>query len=273
MWSRYGSPAFVIPGAQKCGTTALAVFLARHPRLQLATEKEPDFFSRDSRYRDGGYHRLFPRPLFRRPVFFEASVSYFAHPAAPERLAAFDPGLHFVVMVREPAARAYSAWNMYRRFFSVPSERARFEAWLEDRDDDDRAAGAGLLAQAAFPSFAEAVEGELEALARRGPSATIPALVAGGLYATHLERFLAAFPRERFLVLEDRELADAPAHTLDRVLDFLELEPHDWGDTFPKVFAGDYEEPPDDAVLARLRAFYAPHNRRLDALVGRSFGW
>src|SRR3954468_6104515 len=265
MWRRYGSPAFVIPGAQKCGTTALAVFLARHPRLQLAAEKEPDFFSRDSRYRDGGYQRLFPRPLLRSPVFFEASVSYFAHPAAPARLAAFDPGLRFVVMVREPAARAYSAWNMYRRFFSVPSERSRFEAWLEDRDLADRAAGAELLARAAFPSFTEAIEQELAA----GPGTTIPALVTGGLYATHLERFLEAFPRERFLVLQDRELAGAPAHTLDRILDFLELGPYDWGDSFPRVFAGDYDEPPDDAALERLRAFYAPHNRRLFELVGR----
>src|SRR5205823_9181011 len=114
------------PGAQKCGTTALAVYLARLPRLRQAATKEPDFFARDARYEGlgiGHYRRHFPRRrLPGRELFFEASVSYLPHPVAPERMAAYDPDLRFVVMVREPAARAHSAWNMYRMLTSVPSE-------------------------------------------------------------------------------------------------------------------------------------------------------
>src|SRR3954468_8934995 len=130
---RYGTPAFMIPGAQKCGTTALAVYLDRHPRLRLAATKEPDFFSKDARYEGlgpDGYRRQFPRRRPRGEVFFEASVGYLPHPPAAERLAAFDPDLRFVVMVREPALRAHSAWNHYRVLVTVPRERERLEAWL-----------------------------------------------------------------------------------------------------------------------------------------------
>jgi hypothetical protein len=274
---RYGAPAFMIPGAQKCGTTALATFLRRHPRLRLAANKEPDFFLKDLRYELLGlenYRRQFPKKrLLGNELFFDASAGYLSHPAVPERLAAFDPGLRFVVMIREPAARAHSAWNWYRTLLSVPRERIRFATWLQDHNPDDRIAGLAMLARPRPMSFAEAVEGELEAIARSGPTWTLPALVAGGLYATQLERFLAFFTRDQFLILEDRELADMPVETLDRVLAFLDLAPHDWGDVFPKVFAGDYREPADWTVLERLREFYAPHNRRFFELVDRTFDW
>lgn len=266
----------MIPGAQKSGTTALASYLPRHPRLRLAATKEPDFFLRDARYHGLGsesYRRLFPRRPLRREVFFEASVGYFFHSAAAARMAAFDPGLRFVVMVREPAERAYSAWNMYRTLVTFPGERARFEAWLEDHNAPDRAAGLALLAGDDFPSFHEMAERELRHIAEHGPDWTIPAIVAGGLYAAQLERFLEHFPRDRFLVLEDRELIERPAETLDRVLAFLGLRPHDWGNDFPRVLAGRYESPADPATLAALRHFYEPHTDRFFELVGRTFDW
>ena len=275
--ARHGTPAFMIPGAQKCGTTALAVFLQRHRRLQLSATKEPDFFSRDARYGGLGLDRY--RAEFRRrrslgrDVFFEASVSYLAHPLVPERLARFDPELRFVVMVREPASRAYSAWNMYRTLVTDPGERIRFEAWLSDHNAEDRAAGTAMLADDRYPPFAEAVGTELETIERHGPRWTLPGLVSWGLYAEQLERFLAHFPAERFLVVEDRELAGAPARTLDRVVDFLGLPPHDWGDSFPRVLAGRYDEGADGPTLDRLREFYAGPNRRFFELVGREFDW
>ena len=274
---RYGVPSFMIPGAQKCGTTALAVFLQRHPRLRLSDPKEPDFFLRDARYSGlglGHYRRHFRRTRPPgRELFFEASAGYVFYESVPRRLAAFNPDLRFVFMVRQPAERAYSAWNMYRELCTVPSERERMAAWLEDHNPADRASGQAMLAEPRFPSFGEAVEREVEAVERGEVSWSIPALVPGGLYAVQLERFLDAFPRERFLVLEDRDLLERPAETLDRVLEHLGLPAHDWGDDFPRVHTGRYEEHPDAAVLERLRGFYAPHNERFFELAGRGFDW
>jgi hypothetical protein len=272
---RYGSPSFIIPGAQKCGTTALAKYLARHPRLTLARQKEPDHFSRDARYECGAaaYRRQFPKrhPLSRE-LFYEASVSYSFESAAPERLAAFDPSLRFVFMVREPAARAYSAWNHYRTLATIPSERKRLEAWLSDHNPHERDAGLALLSRP-YPSFADAVAAELDAAAGDGPVWTLPALVAGGLYGTQLARLLRHFSREQVLVLEDRELSGQPGATLNRVLAFLGLPAFDWGHEFPPAFVGRYEAAADESTLARLRAFYAAHQRRFFELAGRDFDW
>jgi hypothetical protein len=274
---RYGKPSFMIPGAQKCGTTALAVFLQRHPRLRLSEPKETEFFLRDARYAGLGldhYRTHFRRTrLPGRERFFEASAGYVFYPAVPRRLAEFDPDLRFVLMVREPAARAHSAWNMYRELCTVPSERERMAAWLEDHNPEDRESGLAMLAEPRFPSFAESVDRELETIERGELRWTIPALVPGGLYAAQLERFLEAFPRDRFLILEDRELLERPPETLNRVLAFLGLPRHDWGGEFPRVHAGRYADQPDDAALVRLRAFYAPHNERLYELAGRRFDW
>ena len=274
--TRYGRPGFVVPGAQKCGTTALAVYLNRHPRLRLARTKEPDFFSRHARYALGAphYRREFSsRRLERRPIFFEASVAYLAEPSAPARLADFDPGLRLVVMVREPAGRAHSAWNMYRTLVEVPGERRRFRDWLEDHNPDDRAVGLEMLDAGRYPPFSDAVDAELDEIAREGTSWTIPGIVSWGLYADQLERFLDHFPREQLLILEDRQLADEPAPTLDLVLAFLGLEPWDWGDSFPRVLTGAYEQPADEPTLSRLREFYAEPNRRFFELAGRTFDW
>jgi hypothetical protein len=274
---RYGKPSFMIPGAQKCGTTALAVFLQRHPRLRLSEPKEPDFFLRDSRYLGRGldhYRTYFRRTrLPGRELFFEASAGYVFYPSVPRRLAEFDPDLRFVLMVREPSSRAYSAWNMYRELCTVPSERRRMAAWLEDHNPADRESGLAMLAEPRFPSFLESVERELAAIERGEVRWSIPALVPGGLYADQLARFLDAFPRESFLVLEDRELLERPRETLDRVAAFLDLPEHDWGDDFPRVHTGRYEEHADGAALERLRAFYAPHNERFYGLAGRRFAW
>jgi hypothetical protein len=57
------------------------------------------------------------------------------------------------------------------------------------------------------------------------------------------------------------------------VLAFLGMPPHDWSGPFPRVLAGSYEEPADEAVLRRLRDFYAEPNRRLYELAGRDLGW
>lgn len=273
---RFGTPDFVIPGAQKCGTTALAVFLHTHPRLRLAATKEPDFFLKDARFFDLGvdwYRRQFPRSRPGRQRFFEASVGYFVSPEVPKRLSRFNPELKFVLMVREPAARAYSAWNMYRTLATVREERVRFTEWLKDHNADDRARGEAMLAADVFPSFSEAIDDELAAIARNGPSWTLPGLVAGGLYAAQFERFLAFFPRDRFLVLEDVELARQPVETLNRVLAFLGLPPHDWGDVSATIHAGTYEAHADQGVFVRLRSFYSEPNRRFFQLAGTDFSW
>ena len=45
---------------------------------------------------------------------FEATPEYLNHPAVPERIQVHYPDVRIVIVLRQPVARAYSAWNMYR---------------------------------------------------------------------------------------------------------------------------------------------------------------
>ena len=42
---KYNIPDFIIAGAPKCGTTALAFFLSEHPGVCISRIKEPRFFT------------------------------------------------------------------------------------------------------------------------------------------------------------------------------------------------------------------------------------
>jgi hypothetical protein len=95
--------------------------------------------------------------------------------------------------------------------------------------------------------------------------------VSRGLYAVQLERWLAAFTRDRLLVLTNDELSERPAETYARTLRFLGVRAFEL-DTFPRVFEGSY--PPLDAVTHEtLRTKFAEPNRRLAELLGRDLAW
>ena len=94
--------------------------------------------------------------------------------------------------------------------------------------------------------------------------------VSRGLYAEQLERWLRLFPRDRLLVLKSEDLFADPERALRQTLEFLGLRP--WR---PAEFAAHHlaSYPDlDPAARRRLVDFYALHNERLSALVGRDFG-
>ena len=89
--------------------------------------------------------------------------------------------------------------------------------------------------------------------------------------AEQLERWFEVLPRERFLLLRFEELARDPLAVLNRTLACLGL---------PEATAVSLEArntrrypPLAEATAARLRDYFAPHNRRLEALLGESPGW
>ena len=94
---------------------------------------------------------------------------------------------------------------------------------------------------------------------------------ARGLYAEQLERWLAAFPRERLLIVTTDELGERPDEAYASILAFLGAPPHQL-DEYPRVFDRDYA-PMEPHTRAALEARFAEPNRRLEALLGRSLGW
>jgi hypothetical protein len=116
-------PNFFIVGAPKAGTTSLYHYLRQHPQVCMSAIKEPHFFAAeireeniDRRLRGGGivavwedYLRLFAHAT-NEPALGEASVCYLWSPTAPGRIAERIPGAKILVILRDPAGRAFSQY-------------------------------------------------------------------------------------------------------------------------------------------------------------------
>ena len=125
-------PTFLIIGAQKCGTDALYHALQQHPDIGMSPNKEPFFFLMNGRLPD--YRLPGPRYTNRLVYDWDAYLQLFAGAAGkraigeasaiylssyfPEKTAARIrdriPAAKLIALVRQPAERAYSAYNFYR---------------------------------------------------------------------------------------------------------------------------------------------------------------
>jgi len=118
---------FMIIGAQKCGTTALAHFLAQHPHIRMSSEKEPHLFDAphyspdwspeqiDARYRP--YFNEEGTPAFGATTADglmrgEATPIYLFLPEVVPALKRYNPALKIIVLIRDPVQRAISHYYM-----------------------------------------------------------------------------------------------------------------------------------------------------------------
>lgn len=291
------APHFLIIGAQKAGTTSMYEYLSQHPLVARGVRRETHFLDwrwRDDLDGDGAaasrhWHEAFfdaaahaDHPSL---VALDSTPSYLlqSNLAIPRlrRLRAAAPPM--IVMVRDPAARAASHFAMITDPRATPAQRrSRGSAWLGK-------------------SLREVLQGELELLARhrvlrRAPGAAgavnlaeplaldrgafraflprIPnghgahSLLLRGCYAAQLLEWYDAFGRDPFLVVrcEDMAAPDGARTAVAAAMAHAGLRFHPIDDAAPKN-ARDYEDQ-DPALLADLRAFYAPLNAAFYDLVG-----
>jgi hypothetical protein len=258
-WPLRSLPDFVIAGAQKAGTTSLWHYLAAHPRIVPAARKELHFFDRAGRRHLAAYRAQFPLRRAGR-LTFEASPTYLLHPFAPERLAAAVPDVRVVVVLRDPAARA---WSHYRDNRARGTEDLGFLGALQAEDERLRAdrdlVARGLDPGRAFRNYS---------------------YVERGRYAEQLERWFACIARDRILIVESRQLFDDPAAAFGAVLGFLGLDlparppefvAHNAAPGPGPDTPGAPDAVPDAAAARYLADVFAEPNRRLRALTGISF--
>jgi Sulfotransferase domain len=257
-------PNVMILGAQKAGTTMLFALLARHPMVLTSCIKEVHYF--DLHYGKGidWYRAHFPlsreveepAAQSRSSVVLEASPYYLFHPAVPSRVAQAIPNARFIVLLRDPVARA---WSHYWH------ERTRGYEWR--------------LADAAFQCEAERLRGQEQRLlaepSYRSHAHRHFSYLARSRYANQLERWFAQFRRSQFLVLRSEDLFASPADTVSLVLRFLML-PDDVD--LPREShlaahsAGAYPPIPNP-LLRRLTGELEDSNAALQTLLGSAFSW
>jgi hypothetical protein len=255
-------PAFLIVGAQRCGTTSLFKTLSQHPAVL------PSPFHKGVHYFDVAHHKPlawyaghFPtrrqaeaaqRRTGMPAVTGESSPFYMFHPLAPARIREVLPDVRLLVLLRDPVERAYSAHSheLARGFETEPFERA---VDLEE----SRLAGERerMIADPAYVSH----------------HLQHNAYLARGRYVEQLEVLEATFGRDRLHVIDSDEFFADPRPAFDAVCRFLGLPRH--GDiTFGKHNARS-RSPMSTELRGRLTEHFAPFDERLAAWWGRDPSW
>lgn len=236
---------FIVAGVQKAGTTALYDYLADNPAIGLSKVKEVHFFDDEtvdwSAPDYGPYHAQFDTngPAIRG----EATPIYLYWPGSLERIAAYNPHVQLIVMLRDPVERAWSHWRME---FSRGAETQPFSWCIREGR------------QRLFDAEPWGVHREFSYVER-------------GFYGEQIERLFSIFRREQVLILRANDLRDDPTDALARVNGFLGLPapgPVEHRDVHVgREVGGDFAA--ED--LAFLRGLYERDMARLKALTGVGF--
>ena len=220
-------PNFFLAGAAKAGTTSLYNYLAQHPRIFMSPMKEPHFLADEVRpdnftgemqekihrwdaefrqYLRGSITERFPSgpvadwqdylKLFRsaggRPAIGEASPCYLWSKTAPRNIASRFPDAKIIVVLRDPAERAFAQHLHTLSFAAAP---------ITFRDHMD----------AALRSTSRQI-GEL-----------FPFLEFG-FYGEQVKRYFRLFPRERIHLIRYEDYLRNPELVLRNIFRFLRVD-------------------------------------------------
>jgi hypothetical protein len=191
---------FVIGGAQKSGTCTLYRILRRHRGVQMASVKETHFFDdegRDWRAPDYGALDAHFLPADGRIRGESTPITLYWRPAIA-RLAACNPDLKLIFLLRNPVERAFSHWR---------------HEWALGRET--------------LP-FAEAIRsGRRRVTEEAEPHGLhrIYSYVERGLYASQLKHVLGVFPPRNVHCEIFEDFFAARAAGLARIASFLGIGP------------------------------------------------
>jgi hypothetical protein len=189
-------PTFFIIGAGKCGTTALHTYLDQHPEIEMTAHKEVHFFlGPDWRRRITAYAREFRGDTPQRGDASPGYTVFPRHADTPERIREEVPEARLIYLVRDPVDRAIAQYAQH--VINHVEDRPPAEA-LDPGDADND-------------------------------------YLCISSYAAQLDNYLRVFPRERLLVIDQRELLEERRVTLRRTFAFLGVDAGFWTDAFDAV--------------------------------------
>lgn len=264
-------PNFFILGAAKCGTTSLANNLRAHPDVFIPDIKEVRFFDTESSWAEGlPWYEAFFDPAEEQRALGDATPSYLYFPSVVDRmLETVGPTVRHVVLLRDPVDRTYSHyWHRYRegeepRTFDevLDEELGGSEGWgyvgrscyLEQLQRYSDAFGREAVHVALFEDFVASPEETYAAVCRH--LGVDPQFVPDDLGERYNTHFVIVRPRLYSLLIALR----AGRTTPEPVRRWL------WG----KIAQSQEYVAIEDAARQRLRTFFAPRNRALEAFLER----
>jgi hypothetical protein len=166
---------------------------------------------------------------------------------------AVAPRVKSIVLLRDPVERA---WSHYQERIENGVEPLSFEAALAAEPDRTGGEVDRMLADPAYYSEAH----DWYTYRQRG------------VYVPQLRNWLSVFGPDQVLLLRSEDMyADVQA-VYDRTCDFLQIPHHRLPNKSP-VNASRSKSSVPEPSRSELAAFFAPHNRELEAFLGRSMDW
>ncbi|KAL6737132.1 hypothetical protein Aduo_010802 [Ancylostoma duodenale] len=192
-------PNTLIVGPQKTGSTALATFLSLHPNVST-NAPVPDSFEELQFFGGANYHNgieWYTRQFTRAHVVYDKSATYFDNANAARDAFALVPDAKIVVILYDPARRAYS-W---------------YQHILAHNDSVAVAAGSmDVILNAETP--------QLRKIKQR--------CISGGRYTHHLDRWLEHYPMSNLILVDGERLREEPAIVMTELTEKLGLPYFDY---------------------------------------------
>ena len=189
---------FIVPGAQKSGTTALHYFLSKNPDITLPDQQELHFFDDEQLFfrRPVDYEQLHHhfRPRGAGKISGECTPSYLYWPTAMERISEYNSKIKLVILLRNPIDRAFAHWNMQRFKGREPLD------FLDALKQEPNRTAQSLSVEARRFSY-----------------------VTRGFYSEQLGRVFKFFPKEQVKIIKFEEFRDQKQQALDAIFNFLDV--------------------------------------------------
>lgn len=262
-------PTFLIIGVQKGGTSSLHHYLLQHEDIVAPKLKELHYFDNFKMDSIQNYLSLFPKYFFKNKISFESTPRYIYFPGTAERIYKFNPKMKFIILLRNPVERAYSAWNMYRQM----SRNTKLINFFKDLEKSDpRQKIYSFLYKEKFPTFEECVESEILSLKKEDNIE--PSIVRRGYYKNQIEIYLQFFDKNQFIFIESDELKRRPKKVLRNICYFLNIKKIDDS----KMDLGlkhkrEYESKIYKDTYEKLYNHYLLKNDGLESIVGLNLNW
>jgi hypothetical protein len=252
-------PSFFFLGPTKTGTTSMFCAFNKHKQLTAPSNKEPQYFAHEFSNGLSWYLRQFPIDKNDCKLTYEASPSYFGNKNAGKRMIEQDFGdSKFIIFLRNPVDRIISKYRHFRSFNImirydnppnyVKDQLIRTPNWVgEDKN------------------FQELIDSEEN-------------LYFGcSKYLLHLKKWFSYFDRDRFLIMDFRDIGNDFESVIYRIEDFLGLDRQKI-DAVKRNHKDQWvawrdEDSINLEQIEYLKEYFNPYNKALYEFMGKDYGW
>ncbi|WP_432409969.1 sulfotransferase domain-containing protein [Rasiella sp. SM2506] len=262
-------PSFMIIGVQKGGTSSIYHYLAQHSQIIAPKQKELHYFDTFNPTPNQAYLKFFPKSYLTKKISFDATPRYIYYPGTAKKIYDFDPKMKFIVVLRDPVKRAFSAWNMYRQMALDPLKK---EISMKNQEKNPLDRNFNYFYSKEFPSFYEWINFELS---DDFPNEILePSIIRRGHYSKQIQEYLKYFSRESFIFIDFKNLKTLTMQSLNEISDFLKISHFDKEklDITPQN-KRTYTEGISEEIYEKLIRYYRSENKELEELTGLKLDW